>query len=557
MFFRNLLILVFVNLFLNFTPFISVTGFFGTLKNAQAVDNKRISRVMPLASKRKCRQGYKRHKSGRCVKIKCPKNQARAKNGHCYCKLGYKWGNKKRTYCVRRKCLKYQIRGSDQRCVCSKKARLSKNKKYCVLKKCPRGKKRDPKTEKCVYPPCPKKKIRPEGKSYCVYLKCPPGTVRDKKTKKCTPRNCGSKKRLAANKKYCVLKKCPRGKKRNSQTDKCEYPPCPEDKIRPEGKAYCVPRKCAWGMKRAKSGKCICKPGYKKSKKVPYCIPRKCGKKTYRASDLKCYSCPPGKYRPYARLTRCVPKKCPEGAERNKKDWTCKCPGKTRLSSDGKRCVPSGCPAGHVRNKKELCVCRRGYRKAKGKDYCVRKDCGKTHFRGKDQRCQKCPRGKYRPEGNSKCFWKPCPKGKRRGQDGKCHGRARCTDREKLSSDGTYCVKKICPSGTKRDAVTERCVFVNKDGKRCKSAHHVGRGGTCVPDECPRGKVRNSKGICYVKRCPSGYKKVKTRCVPQKCPPGTKRSKRWNSCINIKSYCPRGTFMNPWGKCIPVPCYKK
>jgi hypothetical protein len=547
---------------------------------------------MGSARKLRCHKGTKlirklikigKYKQWRyfCTKNSCPIGGVKTKDGRCICgKNSFLVKTRRKgglNYCVRKKCLSGQFRGSDKRCWCPAKQVYNKKYKRCIIKVCPPNTKRNftgscirvgcragtaysSRYKKCTRIKCPRGKILPVGKSYCVRIKCPGGLSRDPKTKKCRKLVCKGKFRFSKRKNYCVLKKCINGKKRDKKSDRCKRPPCPKDMIRPVGKINCVKIKCPKGSIRDKQGNCKCPSSKVLSPNKQYCVLKNCGIKAYRASDYRCYPCKKGMYRP-GKISLCVLKKCPAGSFRAKTTKQCKCPKNKIVSSNGLSCVKKVCGEGHSRNKKSgYCACSKGFFKPKkNMKYCVPKDCGSTKFRGKNHRCVLCAAGKYRPEGADRCFWKPCPKGRKRGSDGRCKGAPVCDDSERISSDGTKCVPKVCPKGTKRDPITETCIRIKKGKKRkirirCKVAYHGGKGGTCVRDECLKGQFRNSKGVCYYRKCPRGFFKHRNYCVHKVCPKKSVRNKKTKVCRLLSKFCPKGTFKNPTGKCVPFMC---
>ncbi|MBN2724204.1 MAG: hypothetical protein JXR95_09055 [Deltaproteobacteria bacterium] len=489
---------------------------------------------------KRCPKG-KMLEKGKCIYRVCPEGMMRAKNRHCYCRGGYKWEKRKR-YCVPLKCSKGMFRGSDERCYCPGNMNkiIYKGKKCCVPKKCPPNHEVDVSSGKCILK-CPAGTIKPLGKNYCVSLKCLPGFKRDRKTRRCVALKCPSGKIIGKTGK-CVSKKCVSPYVRNKNTMECELPPCPRGKIRPVGKKNCVRMVCPKGSKRDSSGRCECDSSSKWEPSGKYCVPRDCTSKGYRASDYRCYPCGKGKFRP-AGASVCVRTKCPKFAVREKTTGKCVCPEGMSENSSGSRCVKSVCPEGHIRGKNGQCVCKSGFRLFGRGGYCVPIDCTEKAYRGKDGRCVNCPPGKFRPANSEKCFWKPCPGGKTRDISGKCPQKLKCGGEMRFSLDRKRCVPRKCPKGERRDPVTENCIGKGPK-KRCKTGYHASKANICVPDECRYGQVRNSRGECVSRKCPSGWINKGNKCI-KSVPSG-----------NTRKICPSGTFLNPSGKCVPAPCRK-
>jgi len=590
----RLSVLLFTSYFLTFLPSPVPLAFAGSTKSA-------LDKVLPVVSKvmerrvpsKKCAKGWRRHKKSYCVRNVCPVGMARSKKtGRCYCAGGYRWETRGRRYCVPVKCRPGQFRASDQRCYCHSgsvlrgKGHASRcvptscprhqhvsagtgrcqcdagfksvpgpgGTRACVpAKRCPKGAVYSPRTATCIFPRCPRGMVRPGDRDYCVHLRCPAHLKRNPQTKRCEPISCPSGQRLARSRMYCVPVRCPAGQSHSPQTDRCAWPGCPAGQIRPVGKSYCVPVRCPKGALRGGDRRCHCPKGRYLPAGKDYCVPKECGTSAYRASDLRCYPCPKGMFRPQGAL-RCVPRVCPRGSVRDPVTQACRCPAGLRLAANGRACVRSTCREGEDRHPvTDSCRCKAGFMPFKNKPYCVPRDCGETAFRGPDGRCTPCPRGKYRPRDGNVCYWKPCPHGKKRGSDGKCHGRKQCNEHERPSADRTKCVPRRCPAGTRRDPISDDCVaFGKRRSVRCPTAYHEGHGGSCVPDECPRGSFRDKRGLCRPRGCPAGFVHNGTRCLPKTCPKGMTMSK--GRCLATKKSCPRGTFLNPRGVCVPAPC---
>lgn len=476
---------------------------------------------------------------GKCVTGVCGEGMTKAKNGQCYCKAAWKW-EKRRKYCVPTVCPKGLFRGSDERCYCpgNMKNMIIAGKLTCVPRQCPEHHKLNTETGKCQLK-CPAGMIKPAGKNYCVHINCPKFTVRDRRSGKCLRKKCPAGKILSEYNE-CVDRNCKAPRIRNTKNGRCELPPCNKGFIRPAGKTYCVRMACPAGSVRGKDGKCTCRRGKMMDPTESYCVPSDCGENAFRASDWKCYPCPRGHFRP-GKLTHCVRKSCPIDARRDPVSMKCTCPGGMQENKSGTHCVRSNCAEGHSRDKHHRCVCSKDFRKVPGKTYCVPVDCGETHFRGNDERCKTCEEGKFRPAGSKTCLWKPCPGGRTRNADGKCPGKIRCDDNSKLSLDRKRCVPKRCPTGTRRDPVTENCIGHEKK-KHCKTAYHLSKAGICVPDECRPGEVRAANGTCVSKKCPAGWILNGSKCIRKK------------STHPTSHFCPDGTLLNPAGRCVAKPC---
>ncbi len=507
----------------------------------------------------RCPKGYAPDDKRVCVGSgPCPRGATRNASGDCVCKEGFEI---REGQCQLKDCGEEAFLASDLKCYpCEAGHYRPAGKLVCEPRQCDSQKRWNPATKRCDWIPCPAGMARPVDKEYCVELECPAGTQRNNVSQKCEPITCSGPVRLSADKKRCVLRVCPKGVPRNPQTDECQFPPCPAGQIRPLGQFNCVPVQCPEGASRDATGQCVCSVNMRMNSKNTRCVPVSCPVNQDRDAEERCNACPDGTIRP-AHAPACVPSDCPAGARRDAKTHACLCPKGTSPGPDGRHCAPASCPEGHEKHPQTgLCQCLKGHFKPDKLEYCVPSDCGTTAFRDKEMRCSPCPDGRYRPAGSDVCVWRPCPRGQNRTADGRCQGALECADHERLSSDETRCVPKLCPSGARRDPISETCITVEETKpppvrKACRPGFHANEKGECVHDTCPRGQVRDPDGKCARGSCPAGFKRLPDgACVHIKCPANTTRDTKTQSCLpNIRS-CPEGTFLNPQGRCVPAPC---
>jgi hypothetical protein len=213
-----------------------------------------------------------------------------------------------------------------------------------------------------------------------------------------------------------------------------------------------------------------------------------------------------------------------------------------------------------------------------------------------------CPPGKVLNEEGTACIDEtvivaprnPCPPGTRYDEDldacmpitTECppgfhdDGTGFCIPNEEECSDGYHlengtCVPDDCPEGYVRDLETGRCVPADEP---CQAGYHRDASGVCVPDEaepCKDGYHRNAAGVCVPdddkpcadgfhrdeatglcvpdddEECKDGYEKVNGVCEPV-CKEGYIRNLETGICEKADTSCPAGQTKNADGKCVPI-----